>query len=74
MMSNYLGRLEDVVGSKTGLDGIRKSAENLNNSPRKISPFYPILFNLASGHISIKYNFKGPNHSVVTLVLLVLMP
>ena len=58
-----------MVGSGIGgLDGIRKSAENLNNSPRRISPFFipSCLINLASGHISIKYNFKGPNHSVVT--------
>ena len=58
-----------MVGSGIGgLDGIRKSAENLNKSPRKISPFFipSCLINLASGHISIKFNFKGPNHSVVT--------
>jgi len=58
-----------LVGSGIGgLDGIRKSAENLAKSPRKISPFFipSCLINLASGHISIKYNFKGPNHSVVT--------
>lgn len=58
-----------MVGSGIGgLDGIRKSAESLKIGPRKISPFFipSCLINLASGHISIKYNFKGPNHSVVT--------
>ncbi len=35
---------------------------------RRISPFFipSALINLGSGHISIKYGFKGPNHSVVT--------
>ncbi len=36
--------------------------------PRRISPFAnpAMLINLGSGHISIKYGFKGPNHAVVT--------
>jgi 3-oxoacyl-[acyl-carrier-protein] synthase II len=35
---------------------------------RRLSPFFipSALSNLASGNLSIKYGFKGPNHSVVT--------
>ncbi len=35
---------------------------------RRLSPFFipSALVNLASGHVSIKYGFKGPNHSAVT--------
>lgn len=35
---------------------------------RRLSPFFipSALSNLASGHLSIRYGFKGPNHCVVT--------
>ena len=59
-----------MVGSGIGgLDTIYKNSSVLDNQGiRKISPFFipSSLINLLSGHISIKYRFKGPNSSPVT--------
>lgn len=59
-----------MIGSGIGgLPGIAEGAETLRTGgPRRISPFFipAALINLVSGHVSIKYGFKGPNHSVVT--------
>ncbi len=59
-----------IVGS--GIGGLGTIYETskymLEKDTVKVSPFFipACLINLASGHISIKYGFKGPNHSVVT--------
>ena len=59
-----------MVGSGIGgLQGIAETALLLaEKGPRRVSPFFipSCLINEASGHISIKYGFKGPNHAVVT--------
>jgi 3-oxoacyl-[acyl-carrier-protein] synthase II len=59
-----------MIGSGIGgLPGIAEGASVLKESgPRRISPFFipAALINLVSGHVSIKYGFKGPNHAVVT--------
>ena len=58
------------VGSGIGgLETIYNGSITLNEKgARKISPFFipSSLINLTSGQISIKFGFKGPNHSVVT--------
>ncbi len=65
-----LNRTGVLVGSGIGgLDEIYKTSTLMNErGPRRISPFFvpAALINLTSGHISIKYGFRGPNHSVVT--------
>src|SRR5579871_3358399 len=59
-----------MIGSGIGgLSGIADSAVVLHEKgPRRVSPFFipSNLINLASGHVSIRYGFKGPNHAVVT--------
>jgi len=59
-----------MIGSGIGgLPSIANAALTLHEGgARKISPFFipASLINLVSGHVSIKYGFKGPNHAVVT--------
>ncbi|SEH32528.1 beta-ketoacyl-ACP synthase II [Magnetospirillum fulvum] len=59
-----------MIGSGIGgLPNIADGALTLEKSgPRRISPFFipAALINLVSGHVSIRYGFKGPNHAVVT--------
>jgi len=59
-----------MIGSGIGgLPSIAEGAMTMHEKgPRRLSPFFipAALINLASGHVSIKYGFRGPNHSVVT--------
>src|SRR5579875_3637451 len=59
-----------MIGS--GIGGLQTiyevSVQVHEGRARRISPFFipSALINLVSGHLSIRYGFKGPNHSVVT--------
>jgi 3-oxoacyl-[acyl-carrier-protein] synthase II len=59
-----------MIGS--GIGGLQQiydhSVKLHENGPRRISPFFipAALINLISGQVSIRFGFKGPNHSVVT--------
>ncbi len=59
-----------LIGSGIGgLEWIANGATMLaERGPRRVSPFFipAALINLASGQVSIRYGFKGPNHAVVT--------
>ena len=59
-----------MIGSGIGgLETIFDAAMQVHQGKiKRLSPFFipSALINLASGHVSIKYGFKGPNHAVVT--------
>ena len=59
-----------LIGSGIGgLDEIDRTSQLMaEKGPRRISPFFvpAALINLISGQVSIKYGYRGPNHSVVT--------
>ncbi|GHD49662.1 3-oxoacyl-[acyl-carrier-protein] synthase 2 [Thalassobaculum fulvum] len=65
-----LNRTGVMIGSGIGgLTTIYEASLVLaERGPRRISPFFipSALINLISGQVSIRFGFRGPNHSVVT--------
>ena len=59
MIGSGIGGLKTIEAATVLVD---------EKGPRRLSPFFipSSLINLASGHVSIRYGFRGPNHSVVT--------
>lgn len=67
---DHADRYGVAIGS--GIGGISTIEETyqtyLDSGPRRISPFFVpgVIINMISGHISIRYGYKGPNISIVT--------
>lgn len=65
-----LARVGVLIGS--GIGGIQTIEEQkevlMEKGPRRISPFLipKLIINMASGMVSMRYGFRGPNTSVVT--------
>ena len=63
-------RIGVIVGSGIGgmLTFEEEHAKLLNKGPKRVSPFFiPMMISdIAAGHISMKYNLKGPNYSTVS--------
>jgi 3-oxoacyl-[acyl-carrier-protein] synthase II len=63
-------RIGCAIGS--GIGGLplieATHTELTNRGPRRISPFFvpATIINMVSGHVSIRFGFKGPNFAVVT--------
>ena len=63
-------RIGCMVGS--GIGGLplieETHSELTNRGPRRISPFFvpATIINMVSGHVSMRFGFKGPNLAIVT--------
>lgn len=68
--ADLANRIGVMLGSGIGgLQAIEKNAVDLHTGAvKRLSPFFipSCLVNLLSGHVSMKYGFKGPNSAVVT--------
>ncbi|KAM7202325.1 3-oxoacyl--synthase [Naviculisporaceae sp. PSN 640] len=58
-LGSGIGNLEELYETTLGYE---------KDGYKKVSPLFvpKILINLAAGHISMKYNLRGPNHSATT--------
>ncbi len=69
---SYEDKIRTGVMIGSGIGGLKSIADTAvelhEKGPRRVSPFFipSALINLASGQVSIKYGYKGPNHAVVT--------
>ena len=62
-------RVGVIIGSGIGgLNTFEEQHNRLLKSPRRVSPFFipSMISDIASGQVSIKYGFKGPNYCVVS--------
>ena len=62
-------RIGVVIGSGIGgINTFEEQHKKLLNNPRRVSPFFipSMISDIASGQVSIKYGFKGPNYCVVS--------
>ena len=58
-----------IIGSGVGgIDTFEKQHKKLLKNPRFVSPFFipSMISDIAAGHVSIKYGFKGINYGVVS--------
>ena len=73
----HSSQLDDKMKSKvgviigSGIGGIHTMEEQhlrLQKSPKRVSPFFvpSMILDIVSGHISIKYGFRGPNFAIVS--------
>ena len=70
LSEDQAARIGCLIGS--GIGGLplieEMHAELTNRGPRRISPFFvpATIINMISGHVSMRYGFKGPNLAIVT--------
>lgn len=63
-------RIGVIIGS--GIGGMHsfesEHSKLVNSGPKRVSPFFipQMISDIAAGHVSIKYNLKGPNYATVS--------